>query len=145
MNISAKNSSRQHTSAHQKRYTRQILITMAAYTILLFASLLFLKHYGQSLPVSVKSLIALAPIVPIIFFCRAYIVFLNACDELMRRIELEAVSLSSLIVGLLYMSMGFLGRSEIVTLDGVVMAVWVFPLLCLFYGLGKWFANRRYQ
>jgi hypothetical protein len=145
MNIPETNTACQNQSAHQKRYTRSIIFTMTAYVLTLFASIWYLKHFGQSLHWSIQSLIALVPVVPIAYFCKAYIVFLNESDELMRRIELEAVSLSSLIVGLLFMGLGFLGRSNIIELDGVTVAVWVFPLLCLFYGLGRWFANRRYQ
>jgi hypothetical protein len=64
---------------------------------------------------------------------------------LMRRIELEAIGLSTVVVGLLYLSLGFLGRANVITLDGITVAVWAFPLLCGFYGITKWFAAKRYQ
>ncbi len=132
-------------NANERRYTRRLLITMAGYVAVLFGSILLLRNAGSQWPLPVRALIALTPVLPIAFFCRAYVDFLNGCDEMMRRIELEAVGLSSLIVGLLFLSLGFLGRAKILPLDGVAVAVWVFPLLCGFYGVTKWLASRRYQ
>jgi hypothetical protein len=129
----------------EKRYNRRMLITMSAYIATLFGSILALRGFASDWPLFAKALLAVTPVVPVAYFGKAYVLYLNECDELMRRIELEAVGLSSLVIGLLFLSLGFLGRARIVSLDGVTVAVWVFPLLCGFYGLTKWFASRRYR
>lgn len=128
-----------------KRYNHRMLVTMSLYVLLLFTSVWILRYSADGWPVIAKALLAVTPVVPVAYFGKAFVVYLNECDELMRRIELEAVGLSSLVVGLLFLSLGFLGRAKVIALDGVTVAVWVFPLLCGFYGLTKWFAARRYR
>jgi hypothetical protein len=129
----------------EKRYTRRMMITMTAYVVALFGSILLLRGLAADWPIAAKAVLAIAPVVPVAYFGKAFVIYLNECDELMRRIELEAIGLSSLVVGLLFLSLGFLGRAKIIALDGITVAVWVFPLLCGFYGLTKWFASRRYR
>jgi hypothetical protein len=132
-------------NAAEKRYTRRIIITMTAYVVALFGSILLLRGFAADWSIAAKAILAIAPVVPVAYFGKAFVIYLNECDELMRRIELEAIGLSSLVVGLLFLSLGFLGRAKIIALDGITVAVWVFPLLCGFYGLTKWFASRRYR
>ena len=132
-------------SPAESRYTRRMIIAMTAYVIVLFGSILLLRGTAAGWPLVAKALLALTPVVPVAYFGKAFVIYLNECDELMRRIELEAIGLSSLLVGLLFLSLGFLGRAKIIALDGVTVAVWVFPLLCGVYGLTKWLASRRYQ
>jgi hypothetical protein len=95
--------------------------------------------------VAVRALMALLPVLPIAFVGKIFIDYLGECDEMIRRIELEAVSLSSLIVGLLFLAAGFLMQAGVFTLGGGTVAIWVFPLLCGIYGLTKWLAIRRYR
>jgi hypothetical protein len=129
----------------EKRYIHRVIVTMSLYCAILFGSILALRGFASDWPLFAKALLAVTPVVPVAYFGKAYVLYLNECDELMRRIELEAIGLSGLVIGLLFLSLGFLGRARIVTLDGVTVAVWVFPLLCGFYGLTKWFASRRYR
>jgi hypothetical protein len=129
----------------EKKYNRRMVLTMSAYVAALFGSILALRGAAADWPLIAKALLAVTPVVPVAYFGKAFVLYLDECDELMRRIELEAVGLSSLVVGLLFLSLGFLGRAKVIALDGVTVAVWVFPLLCGFYGLTKWFAGRRYR
>ncbi len=132
-------------TAAEKRYTRRTVITMTAYALTLFGSILALRGFAADWPLLAKALLAVAPVVPVAFFGKAFVIYLNECDELMRRIELEAIGLSSLVVGLLFLSLGFIASAKIIVLNGTTVAVWVFPLLCGFYGITKWFAAKRYQ
>lgn len=129
----------------EKRYTARMMVTMTAYVIVLFSSILLLRGMAADWSVVAKVLLAVSPVVPVAYFGKAFVIYLNECDELMRRIELEAIGLSSLIVGLLFLSLGFVGRAGIIDLDGATVAIWVFPLLCGVYGLTKWLASRRYR
>lgn len=132
-------------SPAESRYTRRLVVAMAVYVALLFGSILGLKSFAAEWPVAVRALIALLPVLPIAFVGKIFIDYLGECDEMIRRIELEAVSLSSLIVGLLFMAVGFLMQAGVFTLAGGTVAIWVFPLLCGIYGLTKWLAIRRYR
>lgn len=132
-------------SPAESRYTRRLVVAMAVYVALLFGSILGLKSFAAEWPVAVRALVALLPVLPIAFVGKIFIDYLGECDEMIRRIELEAVSLSSLIVGLLFMAVGFLMQAGVFTLAGGTVAIWVFPLLCGIYGLTKWLAIRRYR
>ena len=132
-------------SLSEKRYIRQTFVAMLVYVVMVYASILLLKTWAADWPLTIRAGIALSPLIPIALFCKAFIGYLNACDELVRRIELEAISLSTMLVGLGYLALGLLGRSAIVELEGITLATLVFPLLCLLYILGRWQAARRYQ
>jgi hypothetical protein len=132
-------------SPAESRYTRRLVVAMAVYVALLFGSILGLKSFAVEWPVAARALMALLPVLPIALVGKIFIDYLGECDEMIRRIELEAVSLSSLIVGLLFLAAGFLMQARVFTLGGGTVAIWVFPLLCGIYGLTKWLAIRRYR
>jgi hypothetical protein len=132
-------------SPAESRYTRRLVVAMAVYVALLFGSILALKSFAAEWPVAARALMALLPVLPIALVGKIFIDYLGECDEMIRRIELEAVSLSSLIVGLLFLAAGFLMQARVFTLGGGTVAIWVFPLLCGIYGLTKWLAIRRYR
>lgn len=132
-------------SPAESRYTRRLVVAMAVYMALLFGSILGLKSFAAEWPVAVRGLMAVLPVLPVAYVGKAFIAYLGECDEMIRRIELEAVSLSSLIVGLLFLAAGFLMQAGVFTLGGGTVAIWVFPLLCGMYGLTKWLAIRRYR
>ena len=129
----------------ESRYTRRLMITMTVYVVLLFAVTLSLKGPAADWPKLLKALLVILPVVPLAYFGKAFITYLGECDEMIRRIELEAIGMSSLLVGLLYMASGFLMQARIFSFDGAVVAIWVLPIMCGCYGLTKWLAIRRYR
>lgn len=129
----------------ESRYTRRLIAAMCLYCALLFASILLLKGAASAWPVAARAVLALLPALPVAFVGKIFIDYLGECDEMIRRVELEAVSLSSLVVGLLFLAGGFLMQAGVFTLSGGTVAIWVFPLLCGIYGLTKWQAIRRYR
>src|SRR3546814_13085092 len=84
-------------------------------------------------------------VVPIALALRAIIRYVRDADELQRRIELEAVSIATALVSLLYMAGGFLQLAKVVDVPSGVAMIWVFPLVCLLYGLVKIVVARRFQ
>lgn len=128
-----------------KNFIRHSLITMSAYVAVTYASKIALRGLATDWPVLAKATLAITPVVPIIYFLKAYVRYLSECDELIRRIELEAIGLSTMVVALLFLSLSLLGHAKIIALDGNYVANWAFPLLCLFYCLTRWLASRRYQ
>jgi hypothetical protein len=130
------------TPALRKRYLREFLPAMAGYVVLLFVSLLLLKRVDE--PV-LRALLALLPVAPIALVMRAIIRYIRDADELQRRIELEAVSISTALVSLLYMSGGFLQAARVIDVPASAAMIWVFPLVCLCYGVAKAIVSRRFQ
>lgn len=132
-------------SPAESRYTRRLLVAMSVYIALLFGSILSLKGFAAEWPTTARALLAVLPAAPIAFVGKIFIDYLGECDEMIRRVELEAIGMSSLIIGLLFLAAGFLMQAKVFTLDGGIVAIWVFPLLCGMYGLTKWLAIRRYR
>jgi hypothetical protein len=47
-------------------------------------------------------------------------------------------------VSLLYFAGGMLQKAKVIELDAGVAMIWVFPLLCVTYGIAKMIVTRRY-
>lgn len=131
-------------TAH-RQYLKTFIPAMIAYVVVLFASIMILKKIGMDAPLYLRAVLSLAPIVPIILVCRALIRFLGDSDELERKIELEAIALSGLFTGLIFLCLGFLASSKIIYLDGAAVAIWVFPSLFGLYGVAKCISSWRYR
>jgi hypothetical protein len=62
------------------------------------------------------------------------------------RIELEAVSIATTaLVSLLYLAGGFLQIARVIDIPSARRLLWVFPLVCLVYGLVKIAVGRQYR
>jgi hypothetical protein len=115
---------------------------MVAYLVLLVVSLLLLKQVEAP---ALRAAAALLPVVPIALTLRAIVRYIRDADELQRRIELEAVSLATALVSLVYMAGGFLQLAKVIDIPSGVAMIWVFPLLCATYGLLKAVVARRFR
>ena len=91
-----------------------------------------------------RAVVALLPVVAIALFMRAALRYLREIDELHRRIETEAIGIASLLVSLVYFGGGLLEKAKVVQVDAGVAMIWVFPLLCLVYGIAKMILTKRY-
>jgi hypothetical protein len=129
------------TPALRKRYLREILPPILGYIVVLFLSMWLLKRI--ELP-WLRAAVALSPVVPLALAIRAIVHYIRDADEMQRRIELEAVSIATAFVSLLYMAGGFLQLAKVIDIPAGVAMLWVFPLVGLTYGLGKVAVMRRY-
>lgn len=125
-----------------RRYLREFIPAMAAYLVLLVLSLWLLKRVDDQ---ALRAIVALLPVAPIALVLRAIIRYIRDTDELQRRIELEAVSFSTALVSLLYMSGGFLQLAGVIDVPSGVAMIWVFPLVCVIYGFAKALVSRRFR
>ena len=133
----------EYASRASREYRRRMLPAMLVYMAVVFASSWLLKHYVQPLPL--RALIAISPALPIIFVMRAFLRYLRSIDEMQRRIEMEAIGVSALFVSQAYLVGGFLQIGKVIAVPADVAMIWVFPLMCLSYGIGKFIALRRYR
>jgi hypothetical protein len=125
-----------------KRYVRALWPVMAAYSLLMALSVLLLKQGIASIPLRV--LVALLPMLPMVFMVLVMLRYWREIDELQRRIETEAIGISSLLVSMLYFAGGLLHVAKVINADAGVAMIWVFPLLAGIYGVAKIFLTKRY-
>lgn len=126
----------------RRRYTRELLASMSAYVLVLLVSVLLLRHVEG---LALRAVVALLPVPPIALALRAMVRYIRDTDEMQQRIELESVCIAAAFVSLLYMAGGFLQTAKVIDLDAGAAMIWVFPLVCLSYGLAKLAVTRRYR
>jgi FtsH-binding integral membrane protein len=124
----------------RRRYMREFLPAMGAYVALLYISQALLKHV-HAVPLTV--LLVLLPVLPIGFVVRAMVRLVLASDELERRLQLEAISIASITVGLLSFAAAFLRDAGLLPIDNGLMLV--LPALFGTYGAANWWVRRRFR
>jgi hypothetical protein len=130
------------TTALRRRYLREFLPAMGGYVLALGASLWLLKLVEA--PV-LRAMLALLPVPPVALAVRAIVRHIRDSDELQRRIELEAVSVATALVSMLYFAGGLLQMARVIDIPSGQAMFWVFPMICLAYGLAKAFVAGRYR
>ncbi len=129
--------------ALRRRYTREMLLAMAVYVVVLLVSTQLLQHMQLTLPQ--RALVALLPVPPIAMALRAMLRYIRDVDEMQQRIELESIGLATACVALGYMTGGLLQSAKVIDVPASVAMLWVFPLLSMGYGLAKAVVARRYR
>lgn len=125
-----------------RRYQRAMWPIMIGYSLALFASIWLIKRGIDSVPL--RALVALMPVVALLFLTRAALRYLRDVDELQRRIETEAIGIASLVVSIGYFACGLLQQARVLHVDAGTAMILVFPMLCLAYGLAKMALVKRY-
>lgn len=92
-----------------------------------------------------RVLIALLPALLVALVIRAVARFVRDSDEMQRRIELESIAIAAALVSGGYMTAGFLQAAGMIALPASAAMLWVFPMLCVTYGIAKGVNARRYQ
>lgn len=130
------------TPALRRRYMREFLPAMAGYTVTILGSVWLLKtHVADP---SLRGLVALAPVPFVALAMRAMVRYIRDADEMQRRIEVEAVSLATAIVSLGYFAAGLLQAAKVIDVPASAAMIWVFPMVCIVYGVAKAVVARRY-
>lgn len=124
-----------------KRYFREFIYSMIAYILTLSVSLIGLGFFADYPLNAARIIVALAPVIPIIFMLLSFLKYLSRIDELQQRIQLLAIGFAAGATSLLTFSYGFL---ENVGFPPISL-LWVFPVMILLWGLGLAFISRRYQ
>lgn len=121
-----------------KRYTRDTIISFSLYGLILFAANTYLYRNGTDGWLSV--LLAFTPMLPILYFARALIIFSRTWDELQKQIAFEATVVALFIVGLGTFSYGFLEGVGF----PVLQTIWIMPMLIAVQGASQFIIARRY-
>ncbi len=124
--------------ANAKRYLKEFLSAMAAYTALVPLSMWMLRGREHT-PLGYA--IAFLPIVPSGLALWAFLRMFRGLDELQRRIQLEAVAFSFLATCLITLTWALQQNAGLPRFD----VSWVAPLQIMLWGLGLGIAKRRYE
>ena len=131
------------TPALRKRYMREFTPAMVGYFAAILGSVWLLKK-GVEDP-ALRALVALAPVPFVALAMRAMIRQIRDTDEMQRRIEVESVSLATALVSLAYFAAGLLQAAKVIDVPASAAMIWVFPLVCLIYGVVKVVVARRFS
>jgi hypothetical protein len=121
-----------------KRYTVELCAALAAYLVLLVGSIQLLQHAAP--PAPWRDLVALAPMLACAGVCWAILRQFRRVDELVRRIQFEALAFAFGGTAMLTFSYGFLEGLGYPRLS--MFAIW--PLMAVLWVVGGVIARRRY-
>ena len=123
----------------QKRYFKEFGISMGFYFVLLIGSVTVLTNF--ELPKAAQIAITLIPVIPTIFVIVAVMRALRDSDELQQKIQLQAVTFSAIVTGLITFTYGFLENVGFPHLP----LLFIFPLMLALWGIGAGIFARNYQ
>lgn len=135
-------SDRDQTRTLQQRYLREFLPAMLGYVIVLPISITLLLRVDLS--TAWKVVVALLPVLPMVFVVRAMLRHMLRQDELQQRIELQAVAITCAVIGMASFSLGFLQNVRVLPSPPWLM-LWVLPLMIGVYGVARFLLARRYR
>ena len=121
-----------------RRYQIELAGFMAAYALLLVASITLLKH-GVPSPFW-RTVIAVMPMLPALGICWSSVRELRRIDEFQRRVQLEALASAFLGTAFVTFSYGFLENAGYPRLS--MFVVW--PLMATFWIIARAVCARRY-
>ncbi|GGA12703.1 hypothetical protein [Dyella caseinilytica] len=124
----------------QKQYEQRVLVVMAIYAMAVLFAWPLLRTATQ-LPW--KILLALAPVLPLIYLISLLARRIRTSDELEQRTHLIALGTAAAVTSTLGMIGGFLSIAGVLKLDGTIL-IWVFPVIMLSYSAVRWYVLRRY-
>ena len=124
---------------------RGCALASLAYLAATALSVWLLKDVIADAPTSLRAVVSLLPLVPIAYAIREVLRLVRANDELQRRIDLEALAIAALVVGLVCLSLGFLVSAQVFEIEGSTVLVWMFPAMSITYLLARIRAQRYYR
>lgn len=122
-----------------KRYYKEFALSMSSYVIVLIASTWALNNI--ELAKAIQVVVVLVPVVPILFVIAAILRALRDSDELIRRIQLQAVVFSAITTGLVTFTYGFLENIGFPHFP----TIWILPIMFMLWGLSLGYFHQRYQ
>ncbi|MGA7296487.1 MAG: hypothetical protein WBW92_03110 [Rhodanobacteraceae bacterium] len=123
-----------------RRYMREFFPAIFAYLLILFGGW---SHIHDTQSVALKWVIALLPALPVFLILRAMLRLLLASDELEQRMQLQAIAISAMSVGLVSFAAAFLVAADLLPVDNLLMLV--LPALIGVYGVALTWIKRQYR
>jgi hypothetical protein len=121
-------------------YPRRVLVTIALYSgFMLFVWPLL----NTTTNVPLKVLLALTPVIPMIYLIVLVARRIQTSDEFEQRTHLIALGAATAVTSVLGLIGGFLSIAGVVKLSGSIL-LWVFPVIMWSYSVVRWYVLRRY-
>lgn len=124
----------------ERQYRGQLAAAMVAY---MAAMLLVWPLSRTAGSVPLKVLLAVVPVLPMLFVIGLMARRISASDEFEQRVHLLALGASTALLGGLSLVGGFLDAAGVVALRGSIL-IWVFPVTMLGYGAARWWLLVRH-
>ena len=121
----------------KRRYTRDLVIALIAYAILLPGSGFIVARNPDA---GWRYAVALLPMIPATFITFAWVSHFRSMDELQQRIALEALAFAFGGTALITLSYGFLNQAGLPSISWWL----VWPVMASLWVLGGWLARRRW-
>jgi hypothetical protein len=122
------------------KYHQRVLLTIAVYSaFMLFAWPLL----DSTTNVLLKVLLALLPVVPMVYLIALVARGIQTSDEFEQRTHLIALGVATAVISVLGLIGGFLSMAGVVKLGGSAL-MWVFPVIMWTYSVTRWYVLRRY-
>ena len=128
------------TRMSKRRYQWQVMLATTVYTAVL---LLVWPLVGKVAGLLPKVMLALTPVLPMLYMIALFARRIRDSDELEQRTHLIALGTATVVVGALSLVGAFLAIAKVLVLDGTVL-IWVFPTLMVCYGATRWWVARSY-
>lgn len=122
-----------------KRYTLRLALGLLAYAGMLAVSLRLLGH-GITSP-ALRIAVSTAPMLPVLFVARVILRELLAMDEMMRKMQFEALAIAFTGTALATLTYGFLENAGLPKLS--MFAVW--PIMAVLWVVGLGLGWLRYR
>ena len=122
-----------------KRYFKEFFSAIAAYVIVLIGSISVLKLFELSQPI--KIIVALMPVIPIIFVITSIMRGVRDSDELQRKVQFSAIMFSAVATGFITFSYGLLENVGFPPFP----TIWVLPMMFVFWGISLGYFGKKYQ
>ena len=124
----------------ERDYRRQLSMAMVIY---MAAMLLVWPLSRTAASVPLKVLLAVVPVLPMLFVIGLMARRIGASDEFEQRVHLVALGASTALLGALSLVGGFLAAAGVLALDGSIL-IWVFPVTMIGYGIARWWLLVRH-
>ena len=124
----------------ETQYFRQLSVAMLLY---MAAMRLVCPLARTAAGVPLKVLLAVLPVLPMLFVIALIARRIAASDEFEQRVHLVALGASTALLGALSLVGGFLAAAGVLALDGSIL-IWVFPVTMIGYGVARWWLLVRH-
>lgn len=122
-----------------RRYQVELFLALGAYALVLAGAIAVIEN--GAVEGTMRTLVALAPMIPVVGVVWAVLRQFRRMDELQRRLQFEGLAFAFVGTALLSLSYGFLETVGFPRLP--MFTVW--PVMGALWGLGAWIASRRFR
>ena len=123
--------------AARRRYTRDFLVALIAYGILLAASMFIVAANENA---GWRYAVAISPMIPVTLALFVWVRYYRTFDELQQRMALEALAFAFGGTALITFGYGFLDQAGLPRISWY----WVWPIMGSLWIIGGWLARRRW-